>query len=114
MNSPSRYSTGAAYTVPEIEPVQKTRFCAPSEEPEPITIVIATVELNGDFSLVRYRRHAPDSWGWSALRPFLGWGSDEPTRRTDVQVARAVADASRHCVFGPNIDPDDVVRRIFS
>lgn len=106
--------TTTPHTVPDVEPVQKTRFCAPSEEPEPITIVIAKVELNGDFSLVRYRRHAPDSWSRSALRPFLGWGSDEPIRRTDVQVARAIQVASRHCVFGPNIDPDDGVRRIFS
>lgn len=105
------------YTIPDVEPVQKTRFCAPSEvaEPEPFEIVIAEAERDGAFMLTRFRRHSPDSWGASTLTPFLGWGPEEPIRRHDVQVARKVAEASRDCVFvGPSADADTIVRRIFA
>ena len=105
------------YTIPDVEPVQKTRFCAPSEvaEPEPFEIVIALPERDGAFMLLRFRRFGPDDWGASTLTPFLGWGPEEPIRRNDANVAQNVIAAGRDCVFvGPSANADTVVRRIFA
>lgn len=115
-SNPSRYSTGAAYTVPEIEPILtlKPRFCAPSADPEPLEIVIADPERDGAFMIARFRRLGPNDWSASTLTAFLGWGPDEPIHRTDVEVARKVAEAGRDCVLSPAGSHDGIIRRIFT
>ena len=115
----TRHGTGAAYTVPDLEPTDrqrapKPRFCAPAADPEPLEIVIADPERDGAFMLTRFRRLGPNDWSASTLTAFLGWGPDEPIHRTDGEVARKVAKAGRDCVLSPTGSHDEIIRRIFT
>ena len=114
-SNPTRYSTGTAYTVPEIEPILtlKPRFCAPAEEPAPLEVVAHPQHANG-FVVVRYRRVSPDDWELSYLREHLGWGPAEPIRHTDANIARVLANARRDCVLSPAGSTDGIIRRIFT
>lgn len=110
----TRHSTGAAYTVPDLEPAPKPRFCAPAEDPEPLEIVVAHPQHANGFVVVRYRRVSPDDWELSYLREHLGWGPAEPIRHTDANIARVVAGARRDCVLSPAVSTDGIIRRIFT
>lgn len=103
------------HPIPDVEPgPARPRFCASSEEPQPLAIVIAQPEF-GRLTLRRFYRHGPDDWSVSTLRHFLGWGPEEPIRRNDVQIAREVTDASRDCVWvDAPADADEILRRIFA